>query len=174
MDSELQTQVNLPVVLINRQGLYVIVAVLGLSILACVCVLAYSFVNYTRLKRDAEEVRRVIGSREKETSDRQSNGKRNATTGGARLPEVKAPLPTPILSTKRDGNKSDVIVGQSDTFALLARQEAVVDAQQLNAVLGRGSGDTSASAVAADAKGVAAVYSITTANVTGHGPTKAV
>ncbi|KAL1467318.1 hypothetical protein MTO96_026202 [Rhipicephalus appendiculatus] len=32
MDPELQTSVNLPVVLINRRGLYVIIAVLGVSI----------------------------------------------------------------------------------------------------------------------------------------------
>lgn len=54
---------NLPVVLMNREDLYVIVAVLGVSLPGCACVLTYSFANYNRLKRNAEEMRQYIAAR---------------------------------------------------------------------------------------------------------------
>ncbi|KAL1467319.1 hypothetical protein MTO96_026203 [Rhipicephalus appendiculatus] len=67
MEAELQTRVNLPVVLVNREGIYVIIAVLGVSILGCVGVLTYSFTNYAKLKQNAEQVRSYIASRVKAT-----------------------------------------------------------------------------------------------------------
>ncbi|KAL1467328.1 hypothetical protein MTO96_026211 [Rhipicephalus appendiculatus] len=63
MEAELQTRVNLPVVLVNREGLYVIIALLGVSILGCAGLLTYSFTNYAMLKQNAEEVRSYIASR---------------------------------------------------------------------------------------------------------------
>ncbi|KAH7936689.1 hypothetical protein HPB49_002651 [Dermacentor silvarum] len=62
MDPELRAHANMPVVLTNREGLYVIIAVLGIAILSCTCVLTYSFTNYSRLKRNAEEVRNYIAA----------------------------------------------------------------------------------------------------------------
>ncbi|KAL1436111.1 hypothetical protein MTO96_010856 [Rhipicephalus appendiculatus] len=55
-------------VLINREGLYVIAAVLGVSTPGCACVLTYSFTkysftNYNELKRNAEEMRQYIPAR---------------------------------------------------------------------------------------------------------------
>ncbi|KAH8038239.1 hypothetical protein HPB51_026136 [Rhipicephalus microplus] len=56
MESELETRVSILVVFVNRHDLYVIVAVLGVAILNCACVLGYSFSNFTMLKRNVEEV----------------------------------------------------------------------------------------------------------------------
>ncbi|KAL3199507.1 hypothetical protein MRX96_013833 [Rhipicephalus microplus] len=63
VESELETRVSIPVVFVNRHDLYVIVAVLGVAILGCACVLGYSFSNLTMLKRNAEEVRSYVASR---------------------------------------------------------------------------------------------------------------
>ncbi|KAL3224360.1 hypothetical protein MRX96_026624 [Rhipicephalus microplus] len=49
-------RVSILVVFVNRHDLYVIVAVLGVAILNCACVLGYSFSNFTMLKRNVEEV----------------------------------------------------------------------------------------------------------------------
>ncbi|KAL3194305.1 hypothetical protein MRX96_016432 [Rhipicephalus microplus] len=46
----------------NRESLYVIISELGVSIPVCACVLTYSFANYTRSKRNAEEFRQCIAS----------------------------------------------------------------------------------------------------------------
>ncbi|KAL3194317.1 hypothetical protein MRX96_016444 [Rhipicephalus microplus] len=47
---ELRPRDNVPVMLMNREGLYVIIAVLAVSNLGCACVLMWSFANYNRLK----------------------------------------------------------------------------------------------------------------------------
>ncbi|KAH6935753.1 hypothetical protein HPB50_009320 [Hyalomma asiaticum] len=78
MESEIQARVNIPVVLVNREGLYVIIAVLGVSILGCAGVLTYSFSNYAKLKRNAEEVRNYIASRVK-AADQLNGGKQVPT-----------------------------------------------------------------------------------------------
>ncbi|KAH8036948.1 hypothetical protein HPB51_007617 [Rhipicephalus microplus] len=67
MESELETRVSTPVVFVNCHDLYVIVAVLGVAILGCACVLAYSFSNFAMLIRNAEEVRSYITSRTNST-----------------------------------------------------------------------------------------------------------
>ncbi|KAH8036949.1 hypothetical protein HPB51_007618 [Rhipicephalus microplus] len=67
MESELDTRVSIPVVFVNRHDLYVIVAVLGVAILGCACVLGYSFSNFAILKRNAEEVRSYNASRTNST-----------------------------------------------------------------------------------------------------------
>ncbi|KAL3199506.1 hypothetical protein MRX96_013832 [Rhipicephalus microplus] len=63
----LETRVSIPVVFVNRHDLYVIVAVLGVAILGCACVLGYSFSNFAILKRNAEEVRSYNASRTNST-----------------------------------------------------------------------------------------------------------
>ncbi|KAH7969503.1 hypothetical protein HPB52_019064 [Rhipicephalus sanguineus] len=94
MEAELQTRVNLPVVLVNREGLYVIIAVLGVSILGCAGVLTYSFTNHAKLKRNAEEVRSYIASRVK-AADQLSGGKQVTAAGAAnaRPTTIKAAIP---------------------------------------------------------------------------------
>ncbi|KAH7977081.1 hypothetical protein HPB51_027056 [Rhipicephalus microplus] len=56
VESELETRVIIPVTFVNYHDFYVIVAVLGIAILGCACVLGYSFSNLTMLKRNAEEL----------------------------------------------------------------------------------------------------------------------
>ncbi|KAL3204048.1 hypothetical protein MRX96_041411 [Rhipicephalus microplus] len=51
MERELEIRVNLPVVRVNRGGLYVIIAVLGIVIIASLSVTGYSLHNYAMLKR---------------------------------------------------------------------------------------------------------------------------
>ncbi|KAL3253795.1 hypothetical protein MRX96_054568 [Rhipicephalus microplus] len=63
MERELETRVDLPVVRVNRGGLYVIVAVLGIVIIASLSVTGYSLHNYAMLKRNAEELRQYNASR---------------------------------------------------------------------------------------------------------------
>ncbi|KAL3194309.1 hypothetical protein MRX96_016436 [Rhipicephalus microplus] len=46
----------------NREGLYVIISELGVSIPVFACVLTYSFANYTRSKRNAQDLRQYIAS----------------------------------------------------------------------------------------------------------------
>lgn len=122
MEPELQTQVNLPVVLINREGLYVIIAVLGVSILGCACVLTYSFTNYHKLKSNAEEVRRYIASKAKVTD--LPGGKQPAAQipSGARVPSAtKKALPGPGQQPKAEAlNKGEAL---NETFAVVAREE---------------------------------------------------
>ncbi|KAL3199501.1 hypothetical protein MRX96_013827 [Rhipicephalus microplus] len=55
MESELETRVSIPVVFVNRHDLFVIVAVLGVAILGCACVLGYSFSNFAMLKCNVEK-----------------------------------------------------------------------------------------------------------------------
>ncbi|KAH7942599.1 hypothetical protein HPB51_028721 [Rhipicephalus microplus] len=55
--NQLQPQDNVPVMLMNREGLYVIITVLTVSNLGCACVLMYSFANYKRLKWRAQNTR---------------------------------------------------------------------------------------------------------------------
>ncbi|KAL3193638.1 hypothetical protein MRX96_016982 [Rhipicephalus microplus] len=63
MESELGTRVSVPVVFVNRHGLYAIVAVLGVALLGFACVLGLSFKIIAILKQSAEKVRGYIASR---------------------------------------------------------------------------------------------------------------
>ncbi|KAL3194311.1 hypothetical protein MRX96_016438 [Rhipicephalus microplus] len=60
----------------NREGLYVIIAELEVSIPVFACVLTYSFANYTRSKRNAEDLRQYIASADgvDVTADQQNDG----------------------------------------------------------------------------------------------------
>ncbi|KAL1435196.1 hypothetical protein MTO96_011120 [Rhipicephalus appendiculatus] len=58
-----EPEADVTVVLISRKGLHVIVAVLGVTILGCACAVAYSFGNYSKLKKNVEDVRNYIASR---------------------------------------------------------------------------------------------------------------
>ncbi|KAH7942152.1 hypothetical protein HPB49_021251 [Dermacentor silvarum] len=83
METEVQARVGLPVVLVNRDGLYVIIAVLGVSILGCACVLTYSLGNYGKMKKNAEEVRNYILHRDTKAAVKEhSGGKQTTATGG--------------------------------------------------------------------------------------------
>ncbi|KAH7936688.1 hypothetical protein HPB49_002650 [Dermacentor silvarum] len=143
MDPELRAHANLPAVLINRQGLYVIIAVLGVSILGCACVLTYSFTNYSRLKRNAEEVRNYIAASPggvKVAADKMSGGRDQAAVGGVIMGDARSSAVAALavvaagnessvgLATQRGaaGNKSDVSLGErsAGTSPVLVRQDA--------------------------------------------------
>ncbi|KAH7947492.1 hypothetical protein HPB52_012366 [Rhipicephalus sanguineus] len=143
MDADLRAHVNVPVVLINHAGLYVIIAELGVSILGCFCVLTYSFTSYAMLKRNAEEVRQYIAASSdvaKVAVDQKTGaGDQPAAAGGNKIGDalsstVVIPATTgPVngsrsLATQhgRAGNRIDVSSARpnSDTFPVLARQRA--------------------------------------------------
>ncbi|KAL3193635.1 hypothetical protein MRX96_016979 [Rhipicephalus microplus] len=63
MESELETRVSMPVVFVNRHDLYLTLAMLGVAIVSCACVLAYSIRHIGMLKPNAEEVRGYTASR---------------------------------------------------------------------------------------------------------------
>lgn len=126
MEPELQPEVNRPVLLINRAGLYVIVAVLAVSILGCVCVLGYSFTNHGKLKKNAEEVRKFIASQTKAVDRHQGGGGAslaNASSTTATKASAAAPAYQPRVGV---GAPIGVAGRQSagDAYALVARQEA--------------------------------------------------
>ncbi|KAK8758539.1 hypothetical protein V5799_034418 [Amblyomma americanum] len=107
MERELQAQFNLPVVLVSRDGLYVILAVLGASILACACVLAYSFNNYNQLKRNAEEARKYIASRAKVADQQKSAaGRKGAASASVKQASMPA-LQGAGNANTRAANRSD-------------------------------------------------------------------
>lgn len=170
MESELETRVNFPVVRVTRWVLYIIVAVLGILILAGVCVLTYSFSNYVILKRNAEELRLYIASQAKVAG--QHRGDKHAADGTAvgdhRLPSLKLPVPA-AAGTGRI-NKSNAFVARtgSGSLALTARQVGSVMAsntQRPDARRGTGGGKTPAAVVAATSKTSAVVYDILVASV---------
>lgn len=172
MEAELQTRVNLPVVLVNREGLYVIVAVLGVSILGCAGVLTYSFTNYAKLKRNADEARAYIASRVNAAAQI-SGGKQAAadgvsvvTSAGDRTATVEAMVP-PAAGSDRAVELS-TSVGASErsrvdaTFAAVASRKVSVtevetpDSRRLNEVTSSESKSTAdANTAGTDAEGVA-------------------
>ncbi|KAK8768637.1 hypothetical protein V5799_014898 [Amblyomma americanum] len=133
MEARLQARVNRPVVLINREGLYVVMAALGLSILGCASVLGYSFANYGQLMRNAEEVRSYIASRTKLADQNGTHGE-----GGSRKSSADAhPATTKAVEAasraagyQRSANRSGIVASLSDRFAVLARQEALGDGER--------------------------------------------
>ncbi|KAK8764142.1 hypothetical protein V5799_033248 [Amblyomma americanum] len=169
MDAELQALVNLPVVLVHRKDLYVIVAVLSVSILGCACVLGYSFTNNARLKSSAEMLRAYIASKEKEKEPPRSgdDAKPTANAGGAadRHPAtVKQPVPLDVRygigMAMQAGSRSP-----TNLSAVLSRLQASrtrrtsSGSEQQNVVRGK------SPAAAASDKKVSIVYSIDEANV---------
>ncbi|KAH7982585.1 hypothetical protein HPB52_005774 [Rhipicephalus sanguineus] len=184
MESELETRVNLPVVQVNRGGLYAVVAVLGIVILACVCVLAYSFSNYAMLKRNAEEMRLYIASRTNMTG--QLGGDKPAadgdTAGDGHPPSLKslepaAAMPRIILGSglgKRAKKSHPFLVKSANgTLVMTARQEAFVATaytQRLGASRGAGGGKTPAAVAAVASKAPAAAYDILVASVNWNDP----
>ncbi|KAH7966078.1 hypothetical protein HPB49_013578 [Dermacentor silvarum] len=166
MDSELETRVNFPVVRVTRGVLYTIVAVLGILILAGVCVLTYSFSTSAILKRNAEELRQYIASQAKVAG--QHRGDKHAADGTAvgdhHLPSVKSPVPaaagTGLITGAQLGtrdNKCNVFVGRSanGTLALTARQLWSVTASSAqHQSAGRGAGGDELPAAVAAVKSI--------------------
>ncbi|KAH7942144.1 hypothetical protein HPB49_021242 [Dermacentor silvarum] len=175
MEPEVQARLSLPVVLAHSEGLYVIIAVLGVSILGCACVLTYSLGNYGKMKKNAEEVRNYIAHlTTKAAVDEHSGDKRTAAAGGVGTIDVRSvttEIPVPVASANGSRvdagpslgagrNSSDfasVVRSVSNRFVVAAKQEesvaAVVDLQHWKAMTaGYGSGDgSSSSGVAATA-----------------------
>ncbi|KAH7942155.1 hypothetical protein HPB49_021254 [Dermacentor silvarum] len=176
MEPEVQARVGLPVVLVNRDGLYVIIAVLGVSILGCACVLTYSLGNYGKLMKYAEEVRNYIFHRDTKAAVKEHSGGKQVTAAGgtgpsdARSVNVKIPMPNasakgstvdagPSLGAGPNNNDyASVVRSVNATFVVSAKQEeygaAAADLQLWNASTAcYGSGnDSSSSAVAATAR----------------------
>ncbi|KAH7942153.1 hypothetical protein HPB49_021252 [Dermacentor silvarum] len=173
METEVQARVGLPVVLVNRDGLYVIIAVLGVSILGCACVLTYSLGNYGKMKKNAEEVRNYILHRDTKAAVKEhSGGKQTTATGGtgpsdARSVTVQIRMPNysakgssvdagPSLGAgPNNSDYASVVPSVNDSFVVSAKQDEysapAADLQLWNAsTAGYGSGnDSSSSGVAA-------------------------
>lgn len=189
MEPELQTQVNLPVVLMNREGLYAIVAVLGVSILGCACVLTYSFTNYSKMKRNAEEVRNYMASRAKLAHERGAAKQAGGGSKAAGAASATFRASVPVLPAKVEMEKQQgPISGENDTLASQSAASAVAtgldtsgvargDAQRPSVDQGGGNGDATSTVAAAVGKNAQLVYSIMAANVsgnaTGHGSAEA-
>ncbi|KAL1435198.1 hypothetical protein MTO96_011122 [Rhipicephalus appendiculatus] len=171
MEPDVQARANLPVVLVNRDGLYVIIGVMSASILGCACVLAYSLSNYGNLRKNAEEVRNFIAQHgSKAAVGEHSGGEYSApaAAGGvgtidARSVTIDNPMASangsrigagPSLGVGR--NTSDIasaVRSVSDTFAVAAKQKvsgAEVSEAQLSiaATSDSGNGSTSRSSAA--------------------------
>lgn len=150
MEPELQTQVNLPVVLMNREGLYAIVAVLGVSILGCACVLTYSFTNYSKMKRNAEEVRNYMASRAKLAHER--SGTKQAGVSkvalAASATDKASVLAVPAKEAKVEiGKQQGPPIDGNDTFVSLTAIGASAAVTTLEASGATGGGDEQLSSV---------------------------
>ncbi|KAH7968434.1 hypothetical protein HPB52_008413 [Rhipicephalus sanguineus] len=168
MEEELQTRVNLPVVLVNREGLYVIIAVLGVSILGCAGVLTYSFTNYAKLKRNAEEVRSYIASRVK-AADQLSGGKQvtAADVANHRPANVKVVIPPAagnglaaetLLSTAKAASENRSLNGKLAAVAnqgISATHVGLMDLRQRNGAKASESSNTRTARTRTDTVGVA-------------------
>ncbi|KAK8775826.1 hypothetical protein V5799_030824 [Amblyomma americanum] len=154
--SELDAEISVPVVLVSRDSLYVIVAVLSASVLGCVTVLAYSFTNYNNLRQNAEEVRNYIASRAKAAEQKQSgyDGAGQRAAGG-----LSAAMNAPVPAASAAGNQNvgmprggGVLFTEAakDKLAEVARQEVpsaenlVPDAQHQDTDLRAGTGGIAA------------------------------
>ncbi|KAH6935754.1 hypothetical protein HPB50_009321 [Hyalomma asiaticum] len=135
MDGELRTRVNAPVILINREGLYVVIGVLGVSILGCAAVLTYSFTNYAKLKRNAEEVRGYIALRTKAAHQPSDDKQASAVVGGVTSVDDHSPSVNPAMlpdvrSDHMEKTRQEMSSGTTkgrnadDTFTVAERQEA--------------------------------------------------
>ncbi|KAH6919804.1 hypothetical protein HPB50_029208 [Hyalomma asiaticum] len=134
MDGELRTRVNAPVILINREGLYVVIGVLGVSILGCVAVLTYSFTNYAKLKRNAEEVRGYMALRTKAAHQPSGDKQAAAVVGGVtsaddRSASVNNAMLSDARSDQMEKTRQEMSSGfakgrNAETFTVAERQEA--------------------------------------------------
>ncbi|KAH7936479.1 hypothetical protein HPB49_000031 [Dermacentor silvarum] len=180
MEPDLRAHVNLPVVLVNREGLYVIIAVLGVSNLGRACVLTYSFTNYSRLKRKAEEIRNYMAASSggaKAAAGQKSEGfiRQPSEAGRSRISDALSS--TVLLDAGNEisidlerlraagGNKRAVsYLGRSDNDLEFTVHEASGAAMGPLQIRGR-NGDAPAEVATARAVGVAVVYSIMAGNV---------
>ncbi|KAK8775327.1 hypothetical protein V5799_031326 [Amblyomma americanum] len=122
--SELDAEISVPVVLISRDSLYVIVAVLSASVLGCVAVLAYSFTNYNNLRQNAEEVGNYIASLAKAAELKSGYGGAGQRAAGA----MNAPVPAAsVVRSQNVGmpRGGGVLFNEAakDKLAEVARQE---------------------------------------------------
>ncbi|KAH9364066.1 hypothetical protein HPB48_010710 [Haemaphysalis longicornis] len=120
MEPELQARVNLQAqVLLNREGLYVIIVVLGASILGCVCVLTYSFLNYSKLKSNAAEVRNYIAAQAMVADQQRVKKLAVHSAGGAHVPaDTKKAFPGQ-QPMERARNRGETL---NETLAMAPRQ----------------------------------------------------
>ncbi|KAH6947818.1 hypothetical protein HPB50_021547 [Hyalomma asiaticum] len=181
MDPELQAQVNMPVVLMNREGLYAIVAVLGVSILGCACVLTYSFTNYSKMKRNAEEVRSYMESRAKlvqqHSGAKQAGGGFKVADAPSATDKASIPaLPRNVEMEKQqwsldDGNETSVSQTAMSAVATMLDASTVArnDVQLPNVDEGGVRGDETGTVASDVGKDAQLVYSTVVANVSGNG-----
>ncbi|KAH7942154.1 hypothetical protein HPB49_021253 [Dermacentor silvarum] len=164
MEPEVRARLSLPVVLVNREGLYVIIAVLGVSILGCACVLTYSPSHYGKLKKNAEEVRNYIAPRGiKATAGEHGGGKKtaaavDAATSDAHSVTAKAPVGagSSLGAGRMTSAFASVVPSVSDPFVVAAKQEepgtAASETQHFHATTsgcGSGASDSSSAGKAA-------------------------
>ncbi|KAK8770546.1 hypothetical protein V5799_012987 [Amblyomma americanum] len=127
--SELDAEISVPVVLVSRDSLYVIVAVLSASVLGCVAVLAYSFTNYNNLRQNAEEVRNYIASLAKAAELKKSGyGGAGQRAAGGLSATMNAPVPAASAAGSQNVGMprgGGVLFNEAakDKLAEVARQE---------------------------------------------------
>lgn len=124
-EPEQPTEASIPIVLISRTGLHVIVAVLGIAILGCVCALAYSFGNYSKLKKNVEQARSYIASRHIKLGADHGSGEHSTPgdvgMGKGRSTTSKTPVPAAVprdearvdKGRKRDEAQRDQLISAS-------------------------------------------------------------
>ncbi|KAH6926914.1 hypothetical protein HPB50_023530 [Hyalomma asiaticum] len=139
MDPEVDARANVPVVLINRDGLYVIIAVLGVSILGCACVLAYSLGNYDKLKKNAAEIRSYVGHHGSKAAEAQHSGGKDTAAAGnivvksdvrsvttdtlvSMAPENGSQIGPSFVAGRNASDFASVVRSVSNTFAVAAKQ----------------------------------------------------
>ncbi|XP_070395830.1 uncharacterized protein [Dermacentor albipictus] len=162
MEPELRAHVNLPVVPIypsppvleeapiNREGLYVIIAAAGVSNLGFACALTYSFTSYSRLKRNAEEVRQYIaaapGGAKADADQHKSGGftRQPSEAGGSGMSDALSATVLLYAGNEisedlerlraEDRNRSDASSrSANDHFPVFARQETSAGRSDANA-----------------------------------------
>lgn len=176
--AELRTQTTPGVATINHESLYRIVAVLGVSILGCACVLTYSVCKYSNLKKNVDEARQCIAFRGAEVdTDRHDHavGVGGVTVMGDSRCLTVTKVPVTLddwpheasvnTEAHRDtslgdtGNDSfSVGLSLNDTFVAIAKVEACAAVtQRPNIVRGESLRDGTSAAVAAAAHSKRAV-----------------
>ncbi|KAL3193650.1 hypothetical protein MRX96_016993 [Rhipicephalus microplus] len=154
MERDHEARVHLPVVRVNRGGLYGIVAALGIVIVASLSMAGYSLHNYAKLKRHAEDLRHYIASR----TNMSGLSENDTPASGDAVDHLRRPLkslgPTAVmpglkLATPVKNKRTFVVQSINGTFIMIARQQERQTNQNPSARRGAGGESTPAAGVVA-------------------------
>ncbi|KAK8776062.1 hypothetical protein V5799_030593 [Amblyomma americanum] len=137
MESDPRAHAYAPVTVLNREGPYMIVALLGMSILGCGSVLVYSFSNYSKLKRSAEELRNYIIDSQTKVAHQQSEdgvGSGAVDTGSTVTPAANAGNQLSADADVRNRSGASVGHGTNEAYHFVA-QEVPASADPATAAL---------------------------------------